>query len=196
VALGEARDGGSPNYNQALYLQCDTGLVLEPPGFTVGASLNGINDAGVVAGWYNTSCFTYQGGTYTTFLPSDPDAAFCGPAFINNTGVIYGSYETHDVGYAYHGFLLESGTYSFVNYPGADGTLVTGLGQNGEVVGYYLVGTTSYAFLLIGGNYYALTVPGASDAQIIGINSLGSLLISTSNGPYLAQCPRQETCTQ
>jgi hypothetical protein len=189
---------------EALDLQGASGVVLQPPGFINSAQVTGINDAGLAVGSFSTGnssieCFTYQSGTYTEFLPPDPNAEICNTIYVNNDGIIYGTYEDSVVGYPYHGFILNNVTYTFVNYPGASNTFVSGMRTNGEIVGsFYLPGhkhTEAHGFLFLNGTYYELKVPNATSTAILAINAAGSLLISASSGYYLAQCSGSGLCT-
>lgn len=53
---------------------------------------------------------------------------------INDAGVIVGTYYA---GGLPHGFVYAAGAYHDVDYPGADWTQVTGIGREGDIVGYY-----------------------------------------------------------
>jgi len=77
---------------------------IDVPGANRTAAL-GINDSGIVAGWYfSTSCncsFVYKNGKFLSF--SYPGAVFTAAAGINASGQIVGEY-TFDY-QTYHGFL-------------------------------------------------------------------------------------------
>src|SRR5262245_2109304 len=50
---------------------------------------------------------------------------------INDSGQIVGSYGGH-------GFLLDQGSYTTIDVPGAQATFATGINDSGQIVGWYL----------------------------------------------------------
>src|SRR5580692_8075405 len=90
---------------------------------------NGINDSGQIVGIYTDSSSTAHGFLYSneTFTTLDDPLGINGttPIGINAAGEIVGSYlDASDVT---HGFLYSNGTYTPLDYPGATGTVATGI---------------------------------------------------------------------
>ncbi len=104
---------------------------------------NGINDAGHVAGDFETQYgtgnqgFLYENGQFTVI--DDPNAGPQGTSAqgINNVDQIAGFY-TDSAGLL-HGFIDSNGVFTTVDDPlGVNGTLLTGINDAGQVSGYYL----------------------------------------------------------
>jgi hypothetical protein len=106
---------------------------------------SGINDAGVVVGQYEDSSFNdhgfvwYKGAFATLDVPAtgtvDTDAYG-----ISSDNDIVGGYQ--DASFNDHGFLLRKGVYYYpIDYPGASTTKLTGINDEGWVVGVYDIST-------------------------------------------------------
>lgn len=120
----------------------------------------GINDAGVISGFYvdtagNTHGFLDNGGTFSSF--DDPAGAGTNTSFfgINNNGQVVGSFtDANDVN---NGLLYNilSNTWTTLNDPNASatpafdvtGTIINGVNDRGQVVGFYSDGTNVNGFL-------------------------------------------------
>src|SRR5437763_323260 len=91
----------------------------------------GINNAGQIVGYYDSSGFLYSGSTYTTI--TDPLATGVTAAYgINNTGQIVGYY-TDTTGA--HAFVYSNGIYTTLNDPLAtSGTYAFGVNDAGQIV--------------------------------------------------------------
>jgi len=156
----------------------------------------GINDAGQIVGDYvdggRSLGFLYSGGTYTTI--NDPLATSRNDvvtsthaAGINDAGVIVGYY--YDDNLVAHGFTYSGGAYSTLDDPLATrGTVVTGINNNGEIVGHYSDDSGTYGFLYNAGTFITLTDSLAASAT--GINDEGQLVgyfqDSTGNHGWIA----------
>jgi probable HAF family extracellular repeat protein len=93
------------------------------------------------------------------------------------------------VGYYYqagstsHGFLLEQGSYTTLDVPGALYTYASGINASGQIVGtYYDAAKRIHGFLLDQGNYSTLDVPGSTWTQAHAINDSGQIVGSYSDG--------------
>ncbi len=154
---------------------------------------NGINAQGDIVGGYDTGDraesigFLLKKGHYTAL--QDPVAApsQTGPSGINNNGQIVGEYGD-STGVA-HGFLLQQGKYSTIDFPGADlGSFANGINSGGQVSGCYFT-DTGYVqgYLLSRGGYTPLVFPGATVTCAQGINDQGQIagyFRATSDGPF------------
>src|SRR5208283_5971995 len=107
------------------------------PGAVTTILTGGPNLEGTSVGTYtDTSGFTHgfkltQGGKFTSFDP--PGSAFTTPNFINLEGVIVGGYL--DANGISRGFVLKRGEYTTLDFPGAAGTILTGISSLGEISG-------------------------------------------------------------
>jgi hypothetical protein len=72
-------------------------------------------------------------GVFSSFDP--PGSTLTLPGWISPQGVIVGGY--NDAGNVSHGFVLNNGQYTIVDFPGAAGTTLTGLNPSGEMSGFY-----------------------------------------------------------
>jgi hypothetical protein len=103
-----------------------------------GTQVNGINNAGVVAGLFTDSNgvfhgFTKDGNHYQTI--DVPGADYTVLLGINSAGDVSGIYH---VGEVRHGFVLtRSGKLITIDFPNAVGTRLAGVSDNGNVAGYY-----------------------------------------------------------
>jgi hypothetical protein len=134
----------------------------------------GINDSGVMVGYYSTSYgnygYTYNGTTVTALNdPGTPGDTF---AFgINNSGQIVGYYL---IGGVQHGFLRNTdGTYVNIDAPGAaHGTDPQAINSQGDIAGYYLDGVNKvHGFVYLASDHSFETIDlGAGRNYVYGIN--------------------------
>ena len=66
--------------------------------------------------------------------------------------------------------------YTTIDVPGASFTLPRGINPEGDIVGFYGVGTATHGFLLHEGTFTDIDVPGASATRPRGINPRGDLV--------------------
>ena len=93
---------------------------------------------------------------------------------INPSGVIVGRYV--DSGHVTHGFVLENGTYTSIDFPGAvgsGGTNPTWINANGTITGTYGTSNGSNAFTLSKGVFTTIDYPGATLTQGYGVSDSG-----------------------
>lgn len=94
---------------------------------------------------------------------SDPNAI--GPSTVamsvNNSNQVVGYYVgPGDGDTAKVGFLYSDGTYTNISFPGAPYTTwVTGINDQGQIIGTYLLNGQTNAFLYSGGDYTTLSLP-------------------------------------
>lgn len=153
-----------------------------------GTWASGINNSGQIVGYYYdidgfTHGFLLENGVYTEI--DDPNAAPTGQwtyqngtyAYdINNLGQIVGYY--YDADANAHGFLLDHGVYTELDFPGAISTQACGINDSGEIVGDFAnAGEIIQPFVLEGGEY---TAPGpvanSSFSIALGINNKGQIV--------------------
>ncbi len=129
--------------------------------------LYGVNNAGAVVGACDLKAgqegFLYANGVFT-FLEGMQIAAG-----INNLGQIVGSNNGD-------GVLYSNGTYTSINYPGADVTVLNAINDQGTIVGVYQVGSAQHGFIYSNGTYTSWDYPGAASTYLSGINNAGQLV--------------------
>ena len=98
---------------------------------------------------------------------------------ISPSGVIVGRW--YDASHVKHGFILQNGTYSSVDVPGAaqnaDGTDPAYINSNGTISGTYRAGDGNlYAFTLRNDVYTKIQYPGATATWGFGIGNDGTVV--------------------
>src|SRR5438874_7158943 len=78
------------------------------------------------------------------------------------------------------------GSFTTIDFPGADGTSASGINERGQIVGGYFdpINKKNRGFLLDDGNFTSIDFPGAVVTQAISINARGQIVggYSQSNG--------------
>jgi hypothetical protein len=136
-------DGGPPVWHWhdgvvTVLASPDDGAGCEQFGFRA----TGITAAGAIVGDCGDGGYLFHQGVYTVFNGDtrNPAQAYIYPSGINEKGTIYGLADEFlgDGGppAQWAGFILKNGVMSFVAYPGAEGTYVTGVHPtNGRIWG-------------------------------------------------------------
>jgi uncharacterized membrane protein len=153
----------------------------------------GINPSGDIVGRYQTADRKYHGFLLSAagnFTSLDVPGATATSAFgINPDGDIVGGYCSPGPCPApvqsglNHGFLLHSGTYSSIDFPGAVLTQAWKINAAGEVAGRYKSPDGGWhAFLMSEGEFTSIDVPGAiqtaSFPPQVGMNAAGDVVSS------------------
>jgi len=150
-----------------------------------------INNNGQIVGWYTGSNgvlhgFLYDAGTFSSFnypgvvgTCSFPCGITPGTRIngINDSGQIVGTFVDYANGTPdTHAFLYASGSFSSLNYPGAQETFAYGINDSGQVVGWYEDGTgREHAFLYSSGTFTSFNYPGAT-TYAYGLNDMGDIV--------------------
>ena len=151
------------------------------PGATVTLAA-GIDSSNNVVGAYIP-----EGAQYANGFERSADGTFSAPIIapggdvvqtlataINDTGTIAGAYTTN-LGYT-HGFFLKDGVYTVFDYPGAYLTMIQGINDAGDFVGWYiLLDQTGGAFASIGGNLIPIAIPNSTYVSPSDINNKGEI---------------------
>lgn len=156
--------------------------ILNPVANDVAVNAQGINQGGLVAGFYSTDGvhshgFFYNSSNKQYQLVSDPNVpnfVFSQILSISDNGIAVGYYG--DATGSQHGFLynIKTQQYTFVDDPnqgyvnGVSITQITGISDDGEIAGFY-VGNDG----LQHGFYATDTVPEPSSLIMLGTAALG-----------------------
>ena len=150
----------------------------------------GLDDGDCQAGYYQTDPANFAtahailrcDGVITTIDP--PTSISDRRAFdVNNSGVVVGSAQRAS---GSDGFEYDGVTYTWVEYPGADQTVLRGINEAGDVAGEYELATGDRrGFARIGGSFLAIDVPLAIATRVRGINNLGEIVGSWTDGAGL-----------
>jgi hypothetical protein len=163
--------------------------------------LLGINNAGVIAGYFGIGSAGHPNKGYTLAPPygqgnylneNYPGSVQTQVTAINNDGVTAGFWANHAGGN--FGFLESNGVFTSVTDPAAPKgpkamSQVLGVNDDGDAVGFYNdAQNNSHAFeRLATGKYVAINVPGASSVTATGINDKGDITgFFTPNGASAA----------
>jgi hypothetical protein len=163
------------------FLSDGTYTTYDVPGETYTA-ITGINNAGDFVGTYfdpvrSFQGFTNIGGTVTTI--NIPDATNITPLDLNSRNQVVGSYVDSSSNKNFAFFSDRSGQLHYrIRAPGAIGTLLYGINDQGVMVGSYVTHHTargqSHGFVIISPNLYAtFDYPGSTYTVLTGINDDG-----------------------
>ena len=97
--------------------------------------------------------------------------------FYPNRGQIVGDYG--DAGGKSHGFVLDRGTFTTIDVPGATVTLAQGINEPGQIVGVYIddpVNFVWHSYLVTGATFTKIDVPGSTGTGAFGINLAGQIV--------------------
>ena len=144
----------------------------------------GINDAGLIVGFYNPNCCKSSGYLYN---PRNkrllqivyPGAVQTFADGINSSNVIVGIWS--DSSSVIHGFIRENGVITSIDVPGAASTFSSSINSAGTIAGFYSDQSgTHHGFILRHGEFRTVDFPGASSTIVSGINDFGMIV-----GDYL-----------
>jgi len=201
VIVGEYLDSASVSHG--FILRGGQYTSVDAPG-AAGTLLSGINPSGEISGATCTdpacgntgnsntshSLVLSKKGKYTFFDP--PGATSSSASTVSPSGAVVGAY-TDTVGELFHGYLLNNGTYSTIDFPGAlYGTFAGGGNPENDVVGTYnftasCTADCNHAYLLSSGVYTSFDYPGAIFTEGTGINPGGvivGLFVDSSNNVH------------
>jgi len=174
--------------NHGFFFQNKILTTYDVPGATQ-TDLFSLNDEGNFVGAYSvtnlfpTIGFTSIGGTIAEI--DIPDSTIVLPAGINNSNEVVGIYGTAENINA-QGFYQDANgvVITSLNYPGAGQTFLTGINDQGTIVGYYprAFGGTHGLLLESLTKFSTLDVPGSTSTEINAINNAG-LVAGTCSFP-------------
>jgi probable HAF family extracellular repeat protein len=129
-----------------------------------------------------------------TFTQFDfPGASITAVSGINDPGQIVGAYI--DAGGAQHGFLLDDGVFTTIDFPGsALSTEASDIDNHGQIVGAYVdAAGVSHGFLRErNGTFTTIDVRGATVTVLNGINDRGQMVGAYVDAGGEAQAPSVE----
>jgi Ca2+-binding RTX toxin-like protein/pimeloyl-ACP methyl ester carboxylesterase len=181
-------------YTDGVYVSIDN-----PKAFTNATAAAGINNLGQVVGGYAYAPFIghgylYDAGTYTDiFYPLNTNglnilgSVSASAADINDAGQIVGNYsytviDGNTQKSVTHGFIDHNGTYTAIDVPFAASTVLSGINNLGEIVGYYddSSGGAQHGFVSSNGGYSTLDYLTSTGLAINlipqSINDLGEIV--------------------
>ena len=168
------------------------------PGAALTEIVGGPNLQGTSVGLYELTL----GGTNHGFIRTAngvftaidvPDSTGTTPNFINVEGVVVGTYL--DSAGTSHGFILDRGAYTTVNYPGASGSGLSSINDLGELSGFYCsdaacdTSATFHSFVRNrNGAFTTFDPPGATGSETSVVSLVGVVAGSYDTAP-------EPTCT-
>ena len=82
--------------------------------------------------------------------------------------------------------VLAQGTYTQIDYPGAEDTICYGINAAGDISGSYAsVDGRWHGFLLSGGVYTTIDYPGSTGTYVNGLNDFGQIVGQTNSDPFV-----------
>jgi hypothetical protein len=148
----------------------------------VSTSIIGVNNAGSLVGFYETSASVFHGlllvGKTITNL-DDPKglAGTTSAQGINTANEVVGYYQPTST--TWTGFLYSAGTFTDIAVPGATSTFAENITDAGLVAGAYIDSSSvEHAFTYDGSTYTTLDVPGSTSGYGWGINAAGEVTIT------------------
>lgn len=141
--------------------------VLTIPGAVGGAQATGINNSGVVVGFFIDANGVNHGYILNRgiFMPLDfPGSTFTQALGLNNRGQVVGTYQ--DAAGQSHGFVYRIGTSSFTSVDEPNGvgtTLVNGINDAGKLVGFYGTAPINTGFVATPVSALSSSVSGTVD---------------------------------
>ncbi len=162
----------------------------------------GINDPGVVVGYGlnpDTSGYYAQKGRYTGDLTIS-QSSLIEPRGINASNVVVGTYLDSAIGYPSHGFILQGGVSTQIDYPDARavGTELNDINDSGMAVGEWLDAHRRphpFEYNTATSTFKALRPPGSGYAQAWAINGHGLIaLYAEDAGASFIYCPKITGC--
>jgi hypothetical protein len=161
-----------------------TYTTIDFPGAVTTTLNGGPNPQGTSVGTYTDTSNVIHGfaptkkDEFTSFDP--PGSTGTTPNFITPQGVIVGGHL--DATDASHGFILDNGQYTTVDFPGANGTVLTGRNPSGEMTGFSCVvascasGTTHSFTASKKGAFKSFDPPGAVSSTASAVNPSGAIV--------------------
>lgn len=177
----------SVGFNPALGLPAIEGAftILDVPETTF-TEARGVNDSQTIVGNTLGGGFVYDGSSYTVFSILGSNGTEAND--INNHGVIAGTYFDNGTARGYvasvadisgdliSGFVISDFTTIDAPVPGAQGTRLTGINDDGDLVGYYQLAGRQHGFYI--DDFVALDYAGLNpaaflfrDTMVFGVNS-------------------------
>jgi hypothetical protein len=68
------------------------------------------------------------------------------------------------------------GTFTTMNFAGADKTVASDISNSGDIVGFYRLNGINFGFLDKGGSFSTIAFPGAIGTEVYGINDQRDLV--------------------
>ena len=82
--------------------------------------------------------------------------------------------------------VLAQGTYTQIDYPGAEDTICYGINAAGDISGSYAsVDGRWHGFILSGGVYTTIDYPGSTGTYVNGLNDFGQIVGQTNSDPFV-----------
>ncbi|MGO9368116.1 MAG: hypothetical protein ACLP0H_10835 [Terriglobales bacterium] len=166
---------------------CTFNTFSAPSGYSLN-QVGGVSDDGTVVGQlvdnktFESVGFMYSAsGVFTEYaVPKSASTWLYGR---NGSGANAGTYQDTAYPQHMHGFLLQSGQLSAINYPKAPNTWLFDANQIGGVVGSYTVNPSLMkGFMLMNSKYTSLAYPKAQATYPFAVNDNGAIVGSAPIG--------------
>lgn len=142
--------------------------------------LLGVNDAGVIAGYFGSGAVDRPNRGFTLVLPNIfaaenvPNAAQTQVIGIDTAGGTDGFFIDNNG--ITHGFVEANNDFSTVDFPGTSFNQLLGLNDLGEAAGFFQdSGGVSHGYTVKDGVFTQIALPGAVSTQATGVNNSGEI---------------------
>lgn len=156
--------------------------IVDAPGTGASTYLTGINNNGVISGYYGlgltSSSFTWYNGTFTFF--NVPGAVFTEANAINDSNQVAGYYDP-DTTTARTGFIYDGTSFTDVQYPGVNMTELYGINNASIVVGTEEPTGGGWTGLTYDGTTFRTFGPAGDYTFVNGINNNNEVVGAVSS---------------
>jgi probable HAF family extracellular repeat protein len=182
AVAGGFAESNDPSVVHGFVLRNGKFLELDFPG-SAHSGILGINEAGDVTGSYdlgdiNTGIgyFTHRQEFKSFEVPGSAPLS-TGPHGINDDGQVVGFYNDGANPNVVHGFLLDDGKFTTIDYPGATVTGFFGINERGDLIGgCTCIDGMGHGLLYTDGQFTIISYPNASHTRPRGINDRGQIV--------------------
>jgi hypothetical protein len=173
-----------------------TGLTSNTGAETGYIQASAINNSGTIVGYggfvspNGEAAFSYQSGTFTTFVAPGSLGGLTTARGINDSGQIVGTFlnPSNVTPPPYfqqieEGYLYSGGSYQVIDAPGATITELLGINNNGQILGEeYSASNGGSFFVYSGGVFTNISIPCAGQAALGGINNNNQIGVNCISG--------------
>jgi hypothetical protein len=146
-----------------------------------GTNAAGISDSGEIVGEWNSAGtgygYMYSAGSFPNTGITYDSSYFTQPYGVNDSGLISGY---SDIGSGASrtavSFIYDGSTFTPISFPGATSTVVQGINDSGEAVGFYTLDGQTWGFVYNDGSYTSIAYPGSSTTDLFGISNNGEIV--------------------
>lgn len=180
--VGVFTTSDDPNGGHGFVLRNGKFKQVDYPG-SAHSGILGVNEAGDFTGSYDLGDITTGIGYFTrgqqfkSFEVPGSAPLTTGPHGINDEGQVVGFYTDGADPNVAHGFLLDDGKFTTIDYPGASITGFFGINERGDLIGgCTCIDGTGHGLLFSNGQFTIISYPNTTHTRPRGINDRGQIV--------------------